>query len=203
MDIFILVLIFTGSSKRERIVSMKRFATLILILAITVSFKQDPGKFICRDGEVHFISDAPLELIKATSTKLTGALDLSNRNFSFKVSSESFHGFNTSLQRIHFNEDFLESEIFPNSTFKGKIIEEIDFTQPGQYTIRAKGILNIHGINFDRIIRCVMIVSPGKIEVTSKFTVFLDNHDISIPTIVNQKIAEEINVEIKLTLIPI
>jgi len=33
----------------------------------------------------------------------------------------------------------METELFPYSTFKGRIIEEIDLSVPGQYKIRAKG----------------------------------------------------------------
>ena len=108
----------------------------------------------------------------------------------------SFQGFNSALQRTHFNENYIESEKFPNSTFKGKIIEEIDFTTQGTYQIRAKGLLNVHGINNDRIIRCAIQVETGKISVESNFTVPLDEHKIKIPSIVQQKIAEVIDVSI-------
>lgn len=165
-----------------------------------LSFAQEGRVYACTDGKVAFTSDAPLELIKADSEKLTGALNLESRTFSFSVASSSFQGFNSSLQRIHFNEDYMESELYPNSTFKGKIIEETDLSVPGNYTIRAKGKLYIHGVQFDRIIRCTMEVKHDRIVVSSSFTVFLDDHDISIPSIVNQKIAEEIMVDVDLTL---
>ena len=72
----------------------------------------------------------------------------------------------------------------------------MDLGVPGQYRIRAKGKLDIHGLDNDRIIRCDVSVEPGIIKVKANFTVFLDTHDIKIPSIVNQKIAEEIQVEI-------
>jgi hypothetical protein len=94
----------------------------------------------------------------------------------------------------------METELYPNSTFKGKIIEEIDLSQPGEYKIRAKGKMNIHGVENDRIIRCDLTVSENRIDVRASFTVFLDDHKITIPTIVNKKIAEEIKLEITFTL---
>ena len=95
----------------------------------------------------------------------------------------------------------METELHPNSTFKGKIIEEVDLTVPGQYKVRAKGKLSIHGIEIDRIIRCDLDVKSDLINTEAAFTVFVSDHNISIPSILNQKIATEIKVNVKLTLI--
>lgn len=157
---------------------------------------QAPTVFSTRNGKAYFLSDAPLEMISATSTSLIGLLNIVDRRFSFSIPVKTFEGFNSALQQTHFNEDYLETDSYPQATFKGKIIEEVDLGAPGQYRIRAKGKLDIHGLDNDRIIRCDVSVEPGIITVKAKFTVFLDTHDIKIPSIVNQKIAEEIQVEI-------
>ncbi len=169
-------------------------------LLITSSFQNKPLIYTCKNGQANFISDAPLELIKATTNNLSGAINLSDRSFSFIIPTKTFEGFNSTLQKTHFNEDYMETEVYPNSTFKGRIIEEIDLSQPGEYKIRAKGKMNIHGVENDRIIRCDLTVSENKIDVKASFTVFLDDHKITIPTIVNKKIAEEIKLEIMFTL---
>lgn len=159
------------------------------------------GIFVCNNGRIDFVSDAPLELIKASNNKLSGVLNIKDRAFSFTVPVRAFDGFNSSLQRVHFNEDYMETELHPNSTFKGKIIEEVDLTVPGQYKVRAKGKLSIHGIEIDRIIRCDLDVKSDLINAEAAFTVFVADHNISIPSILNQKIATEIKVNVKLTLI--
>jgi len=180
---------------------IKRTAIILfLLIASTNAFPQDNNHiYICRNGHISFISDAPLELIKASNEKLTGVLNAYDRSFSLQVPIKDFEGFNSSLQRVHFNEDYMETGSFPNSTFKGKIIEEIDFSVPGEYKIRAKGKLNIHGVEIDRIIRCDLIVSNNKIDVHAAFTVLIADHMISVPTILNQKIATEIKVDVKFT----
>ena len=176
--------------------------TLILSGTITLfSFQNEPAIYTCKNGQANFLSDAPLELIKASTNSLAGALNIVDRSFSFLIPTKSFEGFNSSLQRVHFNEDYMESEIYPNSTFKGKIIEEVDLSKPGEYKIRAKGRLKIHGVENDRIVRCDLIVSEKKIDVKASFTVFLDDYHITIPSIVNQKIAEEIKLFVNLTLL--
>lgn len=160
-------------------------------------FPQSNTVLSTRNGKAYFLSDAPLEMISATSRNLIGVLNTKDRSFSFSITVSTFEGFNSALQQTHFNEDYLETDLYPQATFKGKIIEEVDLGIPGQYNIRAKGKLNIHGIDSDRIIRCDLDVESGSIKVKAKFTVFLDDHNIKVPSIVNQKIAEEIQVEIE------
>jgi len=180
---------------------IKDIVTIIFLLTgIPGAFTQDKDQiYICRNGSVSFISDAPLELIKASNDKLSGALNVNDRSFSFQVPTKAFEGFNSSLQKVHFNEDYMETELFPNSTFKGKIIEEVDLTVAGEYKIRAKGKINIHGVEIDRIVRCDLRVSENKIQVNAAFTVFIADHNISIPSILNQKIATEIKVNVDFT----
>lgn len=171
---------------------------------ITICYSQENQTiYSCKNGNCSFLSDAPLELIKASTNSLSGVINLNDRTFSFLIPTKSFEGFNSGLQREHFNEDYMESEHYPNSTFKGKIIEEIDLTKPGTFQIRAKGKMNIHGVENDRIVRCNLVVSEKKISVNAIFTVFLDDHNISVPSIVNQKIAEEIKLNVSLSLVPL
>jgi len=182
-----------------KIIASVFFLFFALVLS---SFQTNPSIYVCRNGQVSFLSDAPLEMIKATTNSLSGAINLTDRSFSFLIPTKTFEGFNSNLQRTHFNEDYMESDIYPNTTFKGKIIEEVDLSVPGNYQIRAKGKMNIHGVENDRIVKCNLVVGGNKIIVKASFTVFLEDHNISIPSIVNQKIAEEIKLDVSFTLIP-
>lgn len=172
---------------------MKILTSLFFVFFV---FQNVQSIFLSEKGKVHFKSDAPLELIEAVSNDLKGAIDTEKNTFAFTVSMSSFKGFNSPLQQEHFNENYLETKQFPNATFKGKIIETIDFTKDGTHIIRAKGTLNIHGVAQERIIKSSLTVKNGTLEVSSKFTVLLEEHNITIPKIVNQKIAEETEVTI-------
>jgi len=158
--------------------------------------------FIGSAGTIAFTSDAPLELIEASSNQLAGAINLNDRSFLFNIPMSSFEGFNSKLQQTHFNENYLETHKFQKATFEGKIIEEYDFSKPGTYDVRGKGIFSVHGVEESRIIRCTMIVNANSIEINSEFTVLLEDHNIDIPSVVNQKIAEEIEVTINISLKP-
>jgi hypothetical protein len=175
---------------------------LLLILVLLTGYASQENLYFTGSGHIKFTSDAPLEFIQAESHELAGILNIDDLSFSFTVPMVSFQGFNSALQRTHFNENYMESEKFQNSTFKGKIIEQVDLGSEGTYQIRAKGLLNIHGIDVDRIIRCTMQVENGRITVISTLTVPLDEHKIKIPSIVRQKIAEVIDVSIQFELKP-
>lgn len=153
-------------------------------------------------SEMTFTSDAELELITATSTRVLGLIDQAKNEFAFMVDVKTFEGFNSALQRDHFNEKYLESDRYPRATFSGKIIEPIDFTTDGSHNVRAKGELEIHGRKQTRIIKSKLRIQNGIVFLEASFLVPLSDHDISIPTIVSQKIATEIEVEFKATLSP-
>ena len=168
---------------------------LLLVLLTGMVSPQDQV-YLIRKGSIRFVSDAPLETIKGASQELKGAIDAEKRTFAFTVPNRSIKGFNSPLQQEHFLENYIEAEKYPTSTFEGKIIEEIDFAKNGEYTVRAQGLLNIHGVTRERIIRSTLRVENGTLFVAARFSVFLEEHKITIPRIVFQKIAEEITVDV-------
>jgi polyisoprenoid-binding protein YceI len=159
-------------------------------------------RFSTNSGYVHFLSDAPLERIEAESDELQGILDTETNEFAFSLSIRSFRGFNSGLQREHFNENYMKSEQHPRGTFTGKIVEDIDFSTPDTHQVRAKGKMTIHGISQERIIKASLIVGEESIMIEADFAVLLSDHQISIPRIVRQKISEEIEVQVRTTLRP-
>jgi polyisoprenoid-binding protein YceI len=179
---------------------MIRTSLLILaLLSISPSFAQI---YMSKDGNTKFTSEAPLEMIKAQSNKTVGAIDFGNKNVAFAVDIQSFEGFNSALQKDHFLENYMEYSKYPKATFKGKLIEDVAPDKDGTYSVRAKGIFNIHGVDKEKIVKVKMVVKDGAVDVDSDFEVPLSDHDIKVPKIVNQKIASVISVQVKATLKP-
>ena len=173
------------------------FVFIILLQADVTSQKI----YGTKSGLISFRSDAPLELITASSKEMLGKLDVGKKIFAFGIKINSFAGFNSPLQREHFNENYLETTQYPNATFTGKIIEDIDFSADGTYSIRAKGNLSIHGVVQERIIKSEVTIKKGVISIVSNFTVLLADHNIAIPKVVYEKLASEIKVMVKADLI--
>jgi hypothetical protein len=175
--------------------------TGIIFLAISTNVTLGQKKYTIENGNINFTSNAQLELIKASSDKVQGLVDPLTNQFAFSIDIQSFRGFNSELQREHFNEKYMESERFPKARFSGKIIEQLNFSIPGTYEVRAKGELEIHGQKQTRIIRSTIIVQNGRLRIASRFFVPLADHNISIPNIVSQKIATEIEVDFSASMV--
>lgn len=170
--------------------------TTIFILVLGSSFKDPVSIFNISKGTIIFSSDAPLELIKAESDELKGLIETEKKQFAFSVKVRSFKGFNSGFQKDHFNENYLESDKYPEATFSGKIIEDVDFTKNNTLTVRAKGILTVHGVPKERIIKSDMTIKNGAIFIKANFTVLLADHNIPIPKVVHEKLASDIKVEV-------
>jgi polyisoprenoid-binding protein YceI len=176
-----------------------KFAGLIL-LAFCFSFTPDSGVYTSQNGKIKFVSEAPLELIKAESDKLVSVLDIAKRSFAFSITVETFEGFNSPLQKEHFRENYMETSRYKTATFKGKIIEEVDLSKDGTYNVRAKGMLELHGVSKEKIVKGKIIVKGNAIELDGHFEVPLEEHNIKVPKVVNQKISQVISVDVKATL---
>lgn len=176
--------------------SRRLLITAIFMLMLGSSFKDPMSIFNISRGNIVFSSDAPLELIRAESNELKGLIETSKKEFAFSVKVRSFRGFNSGFQKEHFNENYLESDKYPDATFTGKIIEDVDFTKNNVITVRAKGVLTVHGVPKERIIKSDMSIKNGAIFIKANFTVLLADHNIPIPKVVHEKLASEIKVEV-------
>lgn len=179
--------------------------TLILVtlcMSCNVVNGQDRNLLKLDRSEVTFVSDAPLEQITAKNTSCTGLVDADAKTFAVSVPIREFEGFNSPLQREHFNENYLVSRDWPNATFAGRIIEDIDLLEAGTYDVRAKGALIVRGIEQERIIPCSIVVTDEGVRITSLFDIQLADHEVRIPRIVQQKIASTIQVKVDLLFKP-
>lgn len=183
-------------------ITMRKLITFFILISGIFLQLNAQSVYLTHKGNVTFTSDAPLELITAQSNKLSGAIDLANNHFAFKLANRSLKGFNSPLQQEHFYENYMETDRYPYSTFQGKIIEKVDKNVKGKQSVRAKGVLSIHGVEKKRIINAEIEFVGDSVVISSKFVVPLEDHNIRVPSIVYQKIAENIAVEVQATLLP-
>jgi hypothetical protein len=174
---------------------------LAILVCLVTAFTLPPQNYSITNGSIAFKSDAPLELIKAESAELKGLIATDKKQFAFLIAVKTFKGFNSPLQQEHFNENYLETKKYPNATFEGKIIEDVDFTKDGVYEVRTKGNLTVHGVAQERIIKSTITVKNKAVSLKANFTVLLADHNIPIPKVVNEKLASEIKVEVKAVLV--
>jgi polyisoprenoid-binding protein YceI len=144
-----------------------------------------------------FVSKAKLETINASSVELEGILDKSKSAFAFKINMSTIHGFNSPLQREHFFENYVDANNHPQAIFKGKILNISNWETKTKSILRAKGSLFINGVGVERILEVTLIPKGQGFSFESSFLIPLKDHKISIPRIVDQKIAKEVSVFVK------
>ena len=149
-------------------------------------------------ASVRFYSSAPVEDIEAISREGVSVINSANGDISFKVKIRSFR-FEKALMQEHFNENYMESERFPDATFKGKSMSKIDVSSTSFQEVVFKGTLTVHGVSQQRELPVMIKMSEnGKtMSLSSEFEVKCEDHDITIPRILWENIAEVIEVYIK------
>ena len=158
-------------------------------------------KYITKNGRVSFYSDGEIEKIQANNDQTNAALDTSTGDIVFKVLIKSFE-FEKALMQQHFNDDYMESDQYPNSTFKGKVtnIKSIKFNKNGVYNAVIKGDLNIHGVTKNVTVNGIFEIKDGKIIGTSKFDVTLSDYNVKIPSVVSKNIAQTVQVNVSVSM---
>jgi hypothetical protein len=174
----------------------KIIVTIILVLSFAGSTLQ-AQKYITKNANIRFYSDAPAEKIEAVNNQVNCALDASSGDLVFKVLMQSFQ-FEKALMQEHFNENYVESPKFPNATFIGKIdgISTIDFLKNGKYDVLVNGNLTMHGITKPIIEKGTVEVIDGKVNANSKFHIAIADYDIKVPSAVVGKIAEKVEITV-------
>ncbi|HEY9114738.1 MAG TPA: YceI family protein [Bacteroidales bacterium] len=177
---------------------------LSLALISVIGLTANAQKYITKNGHIYFHSEAPLETIEAHNKQVNAAIDASTGDFVFKVLMNAFV-FEKALMQEHFNENYVESEKYPNGTFKGKIVNlsEIDFSKPGKYPATVSGEMTIHGITQKVEEKGTLEISKESVHATSSFMLKIADYNINIPGAVAGKIADEVEINVDLKLSPV
>lgn len=183
----------------NKFIKIIAFSIFFLVGSNTISAQ----KYMTKNGTIKFYSETPIETIEATNNQVNAALDSQTGDLVFKVLIKSFQ-FEKALMQEHFNENYMESDKLPNSTFQGKVtnISAIDFKKEGSYDAIIEGDLTIHGVTQKISEKGTFTVKTGdKVHGHSTFKVKPADYQIKIPKTVMQNIAEmlEVTVDVELT----
>lgn len=143
-----------------------------------------------------FFSSAPIEDIAAQAEDGYSLWNTRNGEISFRINIRSFE-FEKGKMQEHFNENFMESHKYPHATFKGRLLEQPDLEQEGEYQVRLAGILQIHGVEQNREVNARLRVKGDVVELLSNFEVKIADHEIEIPKLLFRNIAEVVSVEVR------
>jgi polyisoprenoid-binding protein YceI len=181
---------------------MKRISFLLVISFIFLG--ANAQKYMTKTGFVGFFSHTSMEDIKGDNNQSASILDVSTGEFVFQILIKSFH-FDRALMEEHFNENYMESDKFPKSTFKGKItnLSSVDFLKPGKYNVTVEGDLNIHNVTNQISVKGELEVLADGINATSKFNIVPEDYKIDIPGVVREKISKNLEVSVNMKYAPV
>ena len=172
------------------------FGTLI---AISPLYSQ---KYFTKKGKIAFTSEAIFERIEAVTNEVIAVWDWDAGKFEFSVPIKSFT-FEKALMQTHFNENYLESDLYPKAYFKGEIIEKTLLDSPNHYRIRINGDLTIHGVTRPITDETVVEVLPERLKGEASFSIEVADYQIEIPWIVREKVAKVVDIAVKIDCEPL
>ena len=159
--------------------------------------------FKAKDGSttISFFSAAPLEDITAINKGAVIVLNSTSGDIQIRVSVINFK-FKNALMEEHFNENYMETEKFPNAIFKGKINEKLDLTKDGETKVTVTGKMEMHGVIRDETYEGTVTRTGNDFTIKTKFKVKLVDYKIKVPSMYVKNIAETVDVDVQSTLEP-
>ncbi len=172
---------------------------LLLLLMTSIGFKVSAQKYSATESKVRFFSEATLEDIEAVNEKSKCVIRESDSSIVVLITNTLFD-FEKDLMEEHFNENYMESEKYPHSIFKGKIVEGMDFSKDGSYEVIVNGTLDIHGVVLERELNGTIEKKGKELILHTVFDIKVEDHGIEVPSLYIENIAEVVEVTADFTL---
>ncbi len=178
-------------------------ATGFCILLFLVTSGLFAQKYLTKTGVIRFYSDAPLEKIEAVNRQVNAALNTGSGDFVFRVLMKSFE-FEKALMQEHFNENYVESDKYPNAMFVGKITSVSDLknlsAEPKQVMVEGK--LTLHGVTRNIREQGTLELKGKNIMGKATFNILLPDYKISVPKAVIKNVSSTIQVSVEVNMSP-
>jgi len=173
---------------------------IILVILLAIFQVTQAQKLISKNGHIWFYSHTPVENIEAHNYQAVSILDPATGDLQYSLLIKAFE-FKVALMQVHFNENYMESDKFPKASFKGKItnLDRMNFKKDGVYQAEVLGDLTIHNITLPVTAHGSIEVRGTSVITRSKFVLAPRDFAIVIPSIVEDKIAKEIEVNVDAT----
>lgn len=161
------------------------------------------GIYFSKKATVSFFSKAPIENIEADNGNVVFIVDLPKGKVEMEVLIKAFE-FEKKLMQQHFNENYLESDKYPKAVFKGQFINPImlDPSKEGDYTVRIKGDLTMHGVTKSIETDGKLTIRGGKVMAGTELYILLSDYNIRIPNLVADNISRKVLIKLNASLEP-
>ncbi len=168
---------------------MKKIILLVLFIC-TKSFSQNT-EYIERQGIVTFFSYTSAENIQAQNTQTLSLFNTETQEIAVKILMRAFV-FKKALMHEHFNESYIESDLYPKATFEGKI--ENFNSQEASQTRLIKGNFTLKNITKPVEVKAKILKSKNTYTISGSLDVLINDYNIKVPAILSPNISKKIEV---------
>jgi polyisoprenoid-binding protein YceI len=154
-----------------------------------------------RNGKISFFSHTAVEDIKAENNEVVCSFNGSTGELNFQALIKGFV-FPKATMQEHFNgAQYLDSDQFPQSSFKGTItnLKTVNLKKEGTYPVKVQGNLTMHGVTKPITTDGSITVAKGVITAKATFQVDREAFGIVVPAYAGSKIAKTIEVTVDCT----
>ena len=162
-----------------------------MALVTGASFAQ---KKVTTSATIGFDATTSLDKMpKAENKTVIASIDTKKGTVAFEAVIKNFSFSNPKMQE-HFNSpNWMDSDKFPSSVFKGKIknLSAINFKKDGTYPAEVQGDLTLHGVTKNVKTTGNIKVAGKLITATADFSVKLEDYGVNGPAIGAGKVSKD------------
>jgi len=149
-------------------------------------------EYITRQGELTFFSYTSVENIEASNDQVLSLFYPETNKIGVQILMRAFK-FEKSLMYEHFNESYIESDLYPKALFEGEILG-FDRATAEEQTRIIKGNFTLRGITKPMEVKAKIIKNNDGYTISGVLEVLVDDYEIKIPAILSPNIAKNIKV---------
>lgn len=173
---------------------------LFLFLFSTVCEAQSVNQYIAQQGQMTFFSYTSVENIKAQNDQVQSLIDINSGEIAVSILIKAFK-FEKSLMEEHFNESYMESDLFPKASFEGRIID-FDGSARGVQSYIVKGNFTLKEITLPQEFKITVDNTGEKLLLQGEVQMQVKDFNIKIPALLSPNIAKNIQVKFNLEYVP-
>ena len=184
---------------------MKRLPLFLLVVMLLPMLLPIPRTvsaqvYKTESGHAEFHSEVPLHTFSGSSEFLVGLINLSDSTVDFYLDLTTL---DTGIDKR--DKDMrrtLETDKYPFASFYGKLISDFNPNLSEPQTVRVRGDFKIHGVERQVTLEGTLQKTGEGLEVSTTWTLDLDDYDIEPPGILFYRVDEEQDIRINAHLTP-
>ncbi|WP_298516375.1 YceI family protein [uncultured Kordia sp.] len=172
---------------------MNKFLLVVFLsLSASLTVTSQTSEFIERQGQVTFFSYTSVENIQATNNQVLSLFNPESQEIAVKILMRAFV-FKKTLMREHFNESYIESDLYPNAIFNGKIIG-FDPSDSEPQTRIIQGEFTLKNVTKAIDIKANITKTNDGYTIKGSLDVMIDDYNIKVPPLLSPNISKKIEV---------